>query len=131
LTGAAVAQDAVPPPVAAPAQAPAFVTACPTLPVAPAMPDGATARDRDMAAGDQAMQAWNAEYVGIVNGCRQPEVLAAQAEMESQVAAARAAQARYQAAIAAYQADAAAATAIGAQWTAEVEEFNARGGRRN
>jgi hypothetical protein len=148
LTGAAFAQDAAPPPAEAPAAAaPAqaetaqaetaqaetapFVTACPTLPAAPVLADGATARERDMAATEAALQTWNASYVGIVNECRRPEVLTIQAEMEAAVAAARAAQARYAAAIAAYQADAAGATSMGAAWNAEIEEFNNRGNRRN
>jgi hypothetical protein len=143
LTGAAFAQDAAPPPAEAPAAAaPAqaetaqaetapFVTACPTLPAAPVLADGATARERDMAATEAALQTWNASYVGIVNECRRPEVLTIQAEMQAAVAAARAAQARYAAAIAAYQADAAGATSMGAAWNAEIEEFNNRGNRRN
>jgi hypothetical protein len=138
LTGAAFAQDAAPPPAEAPAAAaPAqaetapFVTACPALPAAPPLADGATARERDMAATEAALQTWNASYVGIVNECRRPEVLTIQAEMEAAVAAARAAQARYAAAVAAYQADAAGATSLGAAWNAEIEEFNNRGNRRN
>lgn len=144
LTGVAFAQDAAPPaeaPAAAPAanapaapaqaEAASFVTACPALPAPPPLPDGATARERDMAAGEAALQTWNAAYVGIINECRRPEVLSIQAEMEAAVAAARAAQARYGAAVAAYQADAAGSTSMGAAWNAEIDEFNNRGSRRN
>lgn len=125
---AAFAQETTPPappPPPAPAAAPAFTTACAALPAAPAMPDGATARERDMAAAEVEIQAWNAAYVGTMNDCRQPEVLAAQAEMEAAVAAARAAQARYQSALAQYNADSQVATDAGARWTAQVDAFNA------
>ncbi|MBU6406677.1 MAG: hypothetical protein KGS44_06020 [Alphaproteobacteria bacterium] len=134
LTGVAFAQEEAAPPPEAPAAStpqPTFVTTCPALPAPPALPDGAVARERDMAAGEQQIQAWNATYVQIINECRQAEVRAFQTEMQAKVAEARVAQARYQAAIAAYQADSAAATAIAGQWVAEVEEFNNRSGRRN
>ncbi len=130
LTGAAFAQDgttpATPPAATAPAApAPTFVTNCPALPAVPPIPDGATARDRDMAAADAAIQAWNSQYVDVMNTCRQAEVLAAQREMQAAEAAARAAQAQYRAALDQYNVDGRVATDAGARWMAQVDAFNA------
>lgn len=92
---------------------------CAGLPPEPTLPDGATARNsRDMQQGDAAYRAWGQQMQEVLQ-CRRTEA-------DELLAAAR----QHEARVSEYNAGVQRLNAVGAAWTAEAAEYNARNSRR-
>lgn len=88
-------------------------SACAELPAAPSLPDGASANNEAMTAGNATYLAW-ANPVQQSLACQRAEIEAAHR--------------RWDALVAQYNANAQTLNAQRAAWDNEIEEYNARGG---
>lgn len=112
VVSSAAAQTSAP---TAPPAAPVPPSTCAPLPEPPALPDGATANQNAMQAGNVAVTAWNETY-RVALACRRAEVEALTAQRLARFDEHNAAAAQLN-------------TTIG-NWQTEVTEFEARAGQR-